>query len=180
MSAIAQFLPKLIADLTCIVREFAAGKVNEHVNVWKEITSDPEVIETVLGAKLSFDFVPQQYQVPRTYSYSESEKVAIQAELDNLLAMKAIVPSMHEHGEFVSNLFSRPKKDNSLRIILNLKDMNRGISYCHFKMDSLRTVIRMMTPNCFMASIDCKHAYYSFSLHPSCRKFCKFIWKGKL
>ena len=47
-------------------------------------------------------------------------------------------------------------------------------------MDSLLTVTRMMESGCFMASIDCSHAYFSFPLNDNFRKLCKFLWKGHL
>ena len=46
-------------------------------------------------------------------------------------------------------------------MILNLKGLNRHIEYHHFKMDTLWSAVRLMTPQCYMASLDLKDAYYS-------------------
>ena len=38
----------------------------------------------------------------------------------------------------------------------------------------------MVTPNCFMATIDIKDAYFSVPIAPEHRKYFRFEWKGKL
>jgi hypothetical protein len=81
--------------------------------------------------------------------------------------------------EYFSPIFTRPKKDGSQRIILNLKSLNQHVTYHHFKMDSIWSAIRLMKPNCYMASIDMKDAYYSVPIHPGYQKYLKFNWKGK-
>lgn len=87
---------------------------------------------------------------------------------------------MHSNGEYISNIFIRPKKDGSFRLILNLKQLNESVEYHHFKMENLKNAITLMTPNCFMASIDLKDAYYSVSVSESHRKYLRFIWKNQL
>ena len=58
--------------------------------------------------------------------------------------------------------------------------LNKSVNYEHFKMDTLWTVIRMMKPNCYMASIHVKDAYYSVSIAATDQKCLKFEWQGKL
>lgn len=65
-------------------------------------------------------------------------------------------------------------------MILNLKKLHRSVKYEHLKMDTLWTVIRMMKPNCYMASIDIKDAYCSVPIAETDQKYLKFEWKGKL
>lgn len=47
-------------------------------------------------------------------------------------------------------------------------------------MESIESVINMVTSNCFMASIDIKDAYYSVPIALEHRKYLRFQWKGKL
>ena len=65
-------------------------------------------------------------------------------------------------------------------MILNLKNLNKHVQYSHFKMDTLQSVISLMTPNCFMASVDLKDAYYSVPVAVAHQKYLKFEWGGKL
>ena len=46
-------------------------------------------------------------------------------------------------------------------------------------MENLKSPITLMRPNCFMASIDLKDAYYSVSINTNHRKYLRFIWKNQ-
>ncbi len=65
-------------------------------------------------------------------------------------------------------------------MILNLKNFNQHVEYQHFKMDTVWTAIRLMTPNCYMASIDLKDAYYSVPIAKPYQKYLKFEWNNML
>ena len=65
-------------------------------------------------------------------------------------------------------------------MILNLKELNSFVEYEHFKMESLRSVTDMMTPNCYMASIDIKVAYYTVPIALEHQKYLKFAWRDTL
>ena len=77
-------------------------------------------------------------------------------------------------------IFLVPKPDGTYRLILNLKEFNQHVKYEHFKMENLQSATRMMQRDCFMASVDLKHAYYSVPVAPEFRKFLKFEWNGQL
>ena len=61
---------------------------------------------------------------------------------------------MREEVNFMSSIFTREKRDDSYRMILNLKQLNKHIEYEHFEMESLQTVLNIIRPNCWMASVD--------------------------
>jgi carbamoylphosphate synthase large subunit len=65
-------------------------------------------------------------------------------------------------------------------MILNLKKPNQFVEYNHFKMETIWTVVSMMKPRCYMASIDLKDAYYCVPVNPEHQKYLKFMWKGRL
>ena len=90
-----------------------------------------------------------------------------QSEVNKLLQKEVIIPTSNEPGQFISTIFLRPKPDGTHRMILNLKLFSKSVKYEHFKMDTFWTVIRMMKPNCYMASIDIKDAYYSVPIAAS-------------
>ena len=47
-------------------------------------------------------------------------------------------------------------------------------------MDTLETAIRLMTPSCFMTSVDLKDAYYSVPIADEHQKYLKFLWQDQL
>ena len=91
-----------------------------------------------------------------------------------------IVKSRHCQGEYISPIFTRPKKDGSHRLILNLKSLNEYVAHYHFKMDTLQSAIKLMKPNCYMASVDLRDAYYTVPVDSEHQRFLKFLYRGKL
>ena len=148
---------------------------------WSEITSDSNVLSYVSGVKISFEenILPVQSRY-RLSVFSFEEEQIVQQEITTLLLKGVIQRSSHEPGEFISTTFLRPKADGSFRMILNLKEFNQSVEYHHFKMDTLDTVVKMVKPGCYMASVDLKDAYYTVPIHKDHQTFLKFEFMGCL
>lgn len=173
------FLADLEPALLFDVNNFTAGQIQNHAMYWRELTSDPWILNAIEGCDIEFDDTPD-IVAPREILFSQEEMIFIDEELDRLWGKNIIVPSTHCPGECISPIFVRPKKDGSHRLILNLKSLNQSIVYRHFKMDTLQSAINLMTPNCYMASLDWKDAYYSVPVDPEFQKYLKFRWRGSL
>ena len=104
----------------------------------------------------------------------------IEGEIDKLYQKRVIEQSYHEHGQYISPIFIRPKKDGGYRMILDLSDLNKNTEYHHFKMDTFQKTVQLITEGCFMASIDLRDAYYSVPIAVEHRKYLKFSFEGKL
>ena len=113
------------------------------------------------GCKLEFEQTVNQFKEPNEIKFSVEETDYVDAEIEKLLLKKVIKKSPEQEGQYVSNIFLRPKKDGSFKMILNLKPLNNLMPYQHFKMDSIQPCIYLLAPGCFMASLDLKDAYYS-------------------
>ena len=100
-------------------------------------------------------------------------------EVNKLLELDVISKSVHAPGECISPIFVVPKPDGSNRLIFNFKHCP-GVLYRHFKIDTLTAILNLITPGCYMASIDLKHAYYTIPIAPEQQKFLKFIWNDQL
>ena len=133
------------------------------------------------GLKLEFKngTVPTQFQYPKC-KFNQEEHIAIRIEIDKLLNKQVIAPCVKEPGDFISPIFTRPKKDGSKRMILNLKKFNENIKYQHFKMESLQTALDSIKPNSFMTSVDLKDAFYSIPIYEPHQKYLKFEFDNKL
>ena len=179
----SNFLPfiesKLKKYLIARCDTFAAGCIRHSLGAWKEITSDREIISTVMGLKIDFDEPPQQQFLPPC-KRPASEEAVIDLEVKKLLSKSVIEPTRHSHGEIISDVFVRVKKDGGHRMILNLKNLNQYANKLHFKMDTLNTIIKLVEKDCFMASIDLKDAYYSVPIAKSHRKYLRFFWREQL
>ena len=133
-----------------------------------------------MGYKIEFLANPVQITIPKPIKLSPQEIYHTDLQIDKFVKKGIIVKSYHEQGEFISNIFLRPKKDESFRMILNLKELNKFVMYHHFKMESIHTCTQLMRQGCYMASIDLKDAYYLVPIHTEHQKYLKFMWKGVL
>ncbi|XP_068739614.1 uncharacterized protein [Montipora capricornis] len=162
-----------------MVNTFRAGQLREHVSAWESLTSDPFILDAIKHYHIEFKSeVPYQAQEPRHIYASLSDKEVIDGEISKLLLKGVIERTCLTGNGFVSNVFVRPKKDGTYRMILNLKSLNEFVVYQHFKMDNILTALKLMRPKCFMASVDLKDAYYSVPIASEDRKFLSFEWKG--
>ena len=112
--------------------------------------------------------------------FTPFESDIIDAEIQKLLDMKVISEVDHHPNEFISPVFIVPKKDGEFRMILNLKELNQYIEYHHFKMDTFESVLKLVKPGCFFASIDVHHAYYSVPMAAEDQVKLRFQKSGKL
>lgn len=111
---------------------------------------------------------------------SPNEKSLITAAIQKLIKSTAIKVSSEEPGQYISNIFSVPKSDNSVRLVINLKPLNEYISAPHFKMEDYRTAINLLRPDNFMSVIDLKDAYHCIPVSSDYQKYLKFRWNGIL
>lgn len=83
-------------------------------------------------------------------------------------------------GQFISVVFLVQKSDGKKRFILNLKNLNKFLSTEHFKIEDKSTAIKLITPGCFMGSVDLKEAYFIVPIAKSHRKYLRFRFDNKL
>ena len=99
----------------------------------------------------------------------------LSVEIKNLLHKGVIEECQHEEGEYSAPISLTPKSDGSFRMILNLKKLNDHMPYIHFKMETIKCVLNLVTTNYYMAKTDIRDAYYSIPILPEHKKFLKFL-----
>ena len=145
--------------------------------MWKKLTSDKEILQTVLGLKLEFLGDPPVKSNSYIPQFSKQVESATDLEIQKLLVKDVITKCEHETGEYTS---IKPKPDGSCRLILNLKNLNGDMPYIYFKVEKLQSVLSLITPGCYLASLDLEDAYYSIPIHQVHTMFLIFIWKNQL
>lgn len=83
-------------------------------------------------------------------------------------------------NQFISPYFLINKANGGKRLIFNLKKLNEFIVVPHFKLEDIRTVIKLISPGAFMAKIDLQDAYFLIPVRHQDRKFLRFSFQGKL
>ena len=132
------------------------------------------LLEVISGYKLEFlRHPPGSIQLETTKA-----QVLSQAVLE-LASKGAIVPSNRSKDCYISQIFLVPKSDGSWCPVINLKSLNRWIVVRHFKMESIRTVKKLLMPRDWLVKLDLKDAYLTVPIHNSHQKFLRFCWEGR-
>ena len=158
---------------------FTAGQTKFKIEEWKNITTDETVLNLIRGVEIDFTEEPPctAYVENR---FSKEESLEIEKEIQELIKKEVISICERKEGDFISPIFTRPKKDGKVRLILNLKKLNKSIEYHHFKMETLKQALALVKENCWFASLDLKEAYFSISIKEQSQEYLKFLWQGVL
>jgi hypothetical protein len=156
------------------------GRLRFYAHEWEKITSDITILDIVQHCHIDLDTIPIQLSVPFQANFNAFEHNQISLEISKLLSLSVIESSVHEIGEYISTIFPRPKKDGSVRLILNLKSFNANVSYQHFKMENRYMAGQMLERGAYMASIDLLKAYYLVPISPDNKRYLKFLWESRL
>ena len=163
----------------CASPQFVAGATKLHLGAWYDITSDPVILQMVSGIKWEFVDAPTQLEVPREYMVNADMDLVIAREIAGMLQKGVIYEVWDVTRSFVSNIFTRPKPDGKVRVIIDLSELNKFISTNHFKMDHLETATQMLFRGAWLASIDLSDAYYTLPIHPDFQRYICFQWAGR-
>ena len=149
--------PSLVRDLKEYLdnrcTHFGAGCITQPISNWQMIASDKEIWTPVRGATIEFDTQPYNTKRPQS-TFSAKESAIIDSEVAKLLSKNIIETTDHTPYEVISNIFIRPQKDGGHRLILNLKGLNQFVTYHHFKMETLQSIVRLVEKNCYMALLE--------------------------
>lgn len=116
-----------------------AGRLQHFVHNWRQVTQDPWLLEAVQGYKLEFSSPPFQYYLPRELVACQETLEGVDQEVQNL-EKGAVRPVQRTTGQYLSHLFTVPKKDGTRRPAVNLKPLNAHIQRRHFKMEGTHRI----------------------------------------
>ena len=127
----------------------------------------------VRGVRLELTGLPHQSHFP--VSRDKGEAGPLTDKVAQMLEQGVIEQTVACKRMFVSHLFLRPKKDGDFRPILNLSKLNEYITYRHFKMEQLGTVMQLIHRGAWLASIDISQAYHSLEIREGDRDLLQFL-----
>ena len=108
------------------------------------------------------------------YPQDSVKGIALEEEVRSMLEKGAIEPSPLSPG-FYSRLFLVPKSSGGWRPVIDLSTLNKLIVKKRFNMETTRTVLQSIRRTDWLVSIDLKDAYFQIPIHPSSRKFLRFV-----
>ena len=154
-------------------------RLTKYYHNWEKITQDPWVLSVIRkGYKLELETMPALSSHPIPFNMPknpEKRKVMIQ-EVCKMLekgAIEIVDPSLTPG--FYSPIFLTPKKDGTMRPIINLKKLNQHIRYEPFKMESERTIFQALNPSEWVIIMDLQDAYFHISIHRKYKRLLRFV-----
>ena len=96
-----------------------------------------------------------------------------------MLEQGAISNVSHKQEKFINQIFLVGEKDGGNRPVINLKNLNKFVSYQHLKMEGLHC-LKVLLQNGDICKIDLKNGYFSLPLSKLSRKLVRFQWEGYL
>ena len=97
-----------------------------------------------------------------------------------MLKKEVIKKNQPVQGKFLSNVFLVWNKDRYHRSVINLKMLNRFVSFLHFKMEGLSQLKHLIQERNWMCKPDLKEAYFIVPLDWSSKKFARLHRNGTL
>ena len=123
------------------------GRLKFFKSQWYNLTRDPQIIEMILGCPIELAKTLPQNNTVCEIKMNKVETEYAKQHIQELLAKRAIVPSTREEGDFCSNVFLCPKPNGKYRMIMNLKILNQFAAKSRFKIETLQSIINLVTKN---------------------------------
>lgn len=173
--------PLTLTDPTYALRPDlpVGGRLTHFLPFWEKLTSDDWVLGIIRrGYRMELIKTPP-FSGVRVTPLRNGGSVLLE-EMGDLRAKSAVepVPLGQKGIGFYSTYFTVPKKDGGIRPILNLKPFNQFLRKRKFKMETLQTIISIMQPGAWLASVDLKDAYFHVPIAREFRKFLRFQING--
>lgn len=156
-----------------------AGRLYYFFDKWRNLTEDPVVLGFVNGYVIPINGPVTQNVIPENSKFSNLEINQLNIELESLQKIGAIIKCNNNvPGQYLSKIFLIPKPNGSYRFILNLKNLNKFIHPQHFKMEDIRTVTKLMTKDCYMATVDLQDAYFLVPISNESKRLLRFKFQN--
>lgn len=157
-----------------------AGRIGQAKQNWHCVTQDPWVLGLLNGYRLELISTPKQWRPPKVGTPSREQSASVGVEISKLLEKGAVKEVGPVQGQFISSIFTVPKRGGASRPVVNLKPLNKFVIRRRFKMESMATLRELLKENDWMTSVDLKDAFLSVPIHSAHRKLLRFRWQGRL
>ena len=155
----------------------AGGRLKHFSHEWKKLNSSwvSKILQN--GVKLPFKRKPPT-KIPSNSSNKLPESIS--STLQDIADKGAIAPLPKGKRAYVSNIFPTPKLGDKVRIILNLKRLNKNLEHKPFKMLTLSEAISALEPNLWACKLDLSDAFLHVPVHKDYHKFMAFRWDDQI
>lgn len=138
------------------------------------------MLHWIQGFTIPLVSTPSQTTVPFGPSLNIQQEQEMSKAIWELLNKGVVKKCTSQPGQFLSHYFLCTKPNGDKRFILNLKKFNTFVHVPHFKLEDVRTALKLLQPNFFMATVDLKDAYYTVPISKEHRKFLRFKFRSDI
>ena len=139
------------------------GNIKHHLHKLADLTSDQEVLDTIIGLPLRLDKDFETIRDHQTqYSLGRDKQAFRKREMQQLLDLGAIGFVPMNQG---TPIFVRLNDDGSFGLVVNLKRLNENTEFIIFEVDALGSI-----------KVYINDAYYSVPIYPPDQKLHKFMF----
>ena len=158
------------------------GCLSVHWRRWQAVGADSWTVSVLRdGYRLPFESPPPLTRTPilfPAYRPGSPQSLALRQEIEKMLAKGALEIIPDPGPGFYSRLFLVEKATGGWRPVIDLSTLNTFIRQTPFKMETVASVLNAVQENDLLASLDLKDAYFQVPVHPSSRKFLRFVSQG--
>jgi hypothetical protein len=172
-------------DKTCRHLRPVGGCLTNYAKAWEEITDDRWVLNIVHNGYAP-TFWGSRPPLTRCWQAHESATTLeksrlLQEQVDTMLKKEAIelVRDPKSLG-FYSNVFLVPKKNGTLRPVINLRALNQFLEIPSFKMETIANVSASVRVGDWATSLDLTDGYFHVPMAPFFKKYLRFVINGKV
>ena len=158
---------------------FKAQSLTPCISEWTQLGASQTVITWITkGIPIVFNSdTPPAFEL-RNHSLTAAQVKFIDSEIAELLHCKAIARSVHKPA-CVSPLGVVPKKRNRLRLILDLRQLNRYCLVQKFQYEDITTAIELVEPEDQFITADLENGFLHLPIRTVDQKYFGFCWRGR-
>ena len=146
---------------------------------WKDVLHAPPPILDCIenGYRLPLKFIPPSWS-QHNHQSAKLHREFVNEAVESLLSNRCII-KVRESPHLCNPLSVVANSAGKLRLVLNLKYLNKFLHVISFKYEDLHTAALMFEKGEYMFKFDLKSGYHHVDVHPDYHKFLGFQWEIK-
>ena len=156
------------------------GRLSSFADAWRRRGCSPLNVKIIAnGFRLKFLDPPVLSSTPFEFPMRKDEVPLLWKEAMDMVqkGAVAILPPSPTPTGFYSRLFLVPKGADGFRPIIDLSTLNQYLVCPSFRMDTQESIRHQLQRGDWTTSLDLKDAYFHLAVHPSSRRFMRFVLK---